>query len=54
MAGFYAAKREPRYPSADAENLGLTSGFMKRSGVLSRYDVLSAGVRCTSRLFFFL
>jgi serine carboxypeptidase 1 len=38
MAGFYASARQPRYPSAQAQQLGATSGFIKRSGVLSKYD----------------
>jgi len=43
MPGFYAATREPRYPSPQAETLGATSGFIKKFGVLTKYDVLSAG-----------
>ena len=46
MSGFYAAKREPRYPSAQAQQLGATSGFIKRFGPLTKYDVLSAGHMC--------
>ena len=38
MPGFYASKREPRYPSAQAQQLGATSGFVKRSGILTKYD----------------
>ena len=43
MPGYYAAPRTPRYPSAEAQSLGATSGFIKRSGRFARYDVLSAG-----------
>lgn len=38
MAGFYASAREPRYPSAEAQQLGATSGFVKRYGTLTKYD----------------
>ena len=38
MAGFYASAREPRYPSAEAQQLGETSGFVKRFGTLTKYD----------------
>ncbi len=43
MAGFYASQKEPRYPSAQAQQLGATSGFIKRYGVLSKYDGACAG-----------
>jgi len=43
MSNFYAAKREPRYPSPQAKSLGATSGFIKQFGNLIKYDVLNAG-----------
>jgi hypothetical protein len=38
MADFYASPRQPRYPNAQAKQLGATSGFVKNSGVLTKYD----------------
>jgi serine carboxypeptidase 1 len=43
MAAWSAAPRVPRYPSPAAKAAGLTGAFVKRAGVLTRYDVLSAG-----------
>lgn len=43
MSNFYAAQREPRYPSAQAQSLGATSAFIKQYGNLIKYDVLNAG-----------
>ena len=38
MPSFYASQRQPRYPDAQAKQLGATSGFIKTFGKLTRYD----------------
>lgn len=43
MPAFFASPRAPRYPSPADKTAGNTGAFIKRSGVLSKYDVLSAG-----------
>lgn len=43
MPAFFAAPRTPRYPSPADKATGNTGAFVKRAGVLSKYDVLSAG-----------
>jgi len=48
MAAWTAAPRVPRYPSPADKAAGLTGAFVKSAGVLSRYDVLSAGHMCPS------
>ena len=43
MPSFFAAPRVPRYPSYADKATGNTGAFIKRAGVLTKYDVLSAG-----------
>ena len=43
MPAFFAAPRTPRYPSLADKAAGNTGAFVKRAGVLTKYDVLSAG-----------
>jgi serine carboxypeptidase 1 len=43
MAAFFAAPRVPRYPSPADKETGNTGAFVKKAGILTKYDVLSAG-----------
>jgi serine carboxypeptidase 1 len=43
MADFFAAPRVPRYPSPTDKLAGNTGAFIKKAGILTKYDVLSAG-----------
>ena len=43
MPALFAAPRQPRYPSPADKATGNTGAFVKRAGVLTKYDVLSAG-----------
>ena len=43
MNAFFAAPRVPRYPSPADKEAGNTGAFVKKAGILTKYDVLSAG-----------
>lgn len=49
MPAFFAAPRVPRYPSPADKAAQNTGAFVKKAGVLTKYDVLSAGHMCVMR-----